>query len=143
MRVGPFDKSLRLALVSAMSEYRPIHRGLALSMAALFTSFVVVQLNDPDSLLWSLAYGLVAMLWCWAAFGRMAHHPVRALGLVYGLVAAWLWPGRIDGFAEEMMSSRPHIEQARESGGLLLACLALLWLARLLRTAPEAAPRHS
>ena len=117
-----------------MSENRPIHRGLGLFMVVAFVSFAGLQLNDPDPLGWVLSYSLVAGFWVWALVRPLPSYPVRVLGVVYGLGAAWWWPGRIEGITEEMMSARPHIEQARESGGLLLGALALLLLARLLHS---------
>ena len=115
-----------------MRERRLIHLGLAVPVALLFVIFATVQLNDPDPWVWALAYLVVAGSWLWSGFKPLSHLPVRVLGVLYGLAAAWIWPGRIDGFTEQMMSSHPHIEQARESGGLVLGAIFLLVLARLL-----------
>ena len=115
-----------------MRERTLIHLGVAVPVALLFVSFAAVQLNDPDPWVWASAYLLVAGLWLWAGFRPLGHLPVRVLGVFYGLAAAWLWPGRIDGLTEQMMSSHPHIEQARESGGLVISAILLLVLARLL-----------
>ncbi len=115
-----------------MKERRLIHLGLAVPVALLFVSFAAVQFNDPDPWVWAPAYLVIAGSWLWAGFRPLGHLPVRVLGVFYGLAAAWLWPGRIDGLTEQMMSSHPHIEQARESGGLVISAIFLLVLARLL-----------
>ena len=116
-----------------MTTRRLIHPGLLVGIVVLFLSFAGVQLNDPDSWRWVLAYVWVALMWLWAAFKPLSHRFVRGVGILYGIAAVWFWPGRIDGISGEMMSARPHIEQARESGGLLVGALFLLGLAYLLQ----------
>ena len=126
-----------------MIKTKGIHPGLVLVVVLVFSSFAFLQLNDPDSWLWVVAYAVVAGLWAWGAFRPLSHVLVRAVGLTYGFGAAWFWPGRVDGLTEEMMSAKPHIELARESGGLLVSAVFLLVLARLLRLRAVRAQCHA
>jgi hypothetical protein len=120
-------------------------RIVAILLAVLFALFAAVQLNDPDPLLWTLAYGAVALLWGLAATGHY-HRPATAvLALVF---TAWLFtllPDFVDwvlmgtpSIVGSMQAEEPHIELVREFGGLMVAIAALLYL---LRVARKHAPR--
>ena len=126
-----------------MTETRVMHPGLVAAVVVLFFSFALLQLNDPDSWLWVLAYALVAGLWAWGALRPLSYVLVRALGFAYGFGAAWFWPGRVDGLTDEMMSAKPHIELARESGGLLVSAIFLMVLAWRLRVHATRAQAHA
>ena len=108
---------------------------LHLLLALLFAAFAALQWNDPDPLVWVLAYGMVAVFFALAAWGRLPRWPVIAwtalltlwmLSMVPGVVE-WLRMG-MPTITGSMKAEEPHIEVVREFGGLLVAVLALLWL---------------
>ena len=57
-----------------------------LLLAAVFASFAYLNLNDPDPIKWVLAYGAVAVLFAFAAFGRADRRIIGALA-----VALFVW----------------------------------------------------
>lgn len=104
-------------------------------LSIVFTLFAYLNLNDPDPVIWVLAYGATAILFAMAAFGRADK---RVSGWYAIALAIWMLTmsgGMMDWFsagmpsiAEEMQATAPHIEVVREFLGLLIAVLALVWL---------------
>ena len=47
-----------------------MQRVLYLLLALVFLAFAALNLNDPDPVIWVLAYGSVAILYAMAALGR-------------------------------------------------------------------------
>jgi len=113
-------------------------RIVAILLAVLFALFAAVQLNDPDPVLWFLAYAAVAVLWALAVAGRY-YRPATALLAV--LLTAWLFtlvPDFVDwvlmgapSVVGSMKAEEPHIELVREFGGLFLGVASLVFLLRL------------
>lgn len=113
-------------------------RYLAIFFALLFALSAALQLNDPDPVLWFLAYAAVAVLLGMAAFGRF-NRPFTAVLLL--VLTVWLltfvpdfvvWvrmgmPTIVGG----MKAEEPHIELVREFGGLFLTVAALVYLLRV------------
>lgn len=95
-------------------------RWLYVFVALLFACFAVVQYNDPDPLIWILAYGYAAAVTIPPIFGRHTLWP--ALGLALYLGWSFTLIGTVDAHWIE-------VEEARESLGLLLAAL---WMGVLL-----------
>lgn len=96
-------------------------------------SFVVVQYNDPDPMLWMLIYGSCAIYLALAAF--KIHFPVLMyvqMGLMFAGIA-YLFPSVIDwitlehgeNLMQQMNNSKMYIEETRECGGLIIAFLFL------------------
>jgi len=97
-------------------------------LTVLFISFAVLQLNDPDPILWVLLYGLVALVSLMAAFGKY-----QKILINLGLSACIIWmltliPEVVDWVQKGMPSitggmkaESPHIEFTREFLGLLIA----------------------
>ncbi|HEY0979060.1 MAG TPA: transmembrane 220 family protein [Flavobacteriales bacterium] len=112
-------------------------KALLLLLALVFVAFAYLNLNDPDPIIWVTAYGMVALLFVLAAFGKPL--PLSTAVLT-GILFVWmctLIPGMIDWFeagtpsiTSEMKATEPHIEVVREFLGLLIAVLATggLWL---------------
>lgn len=104
--------------------------------AIVFAAFAALNLNDPDPVIWVMAYGLVALMFLGAVFGRADR---RIVGVYAATLAVWMLtmlPGMLDwarmGFPTitgSMQAHEPHIEVVREFLGLLIAVLALaaLW----------------
>jgi hypothetical protein len=103
-----------------------------IASGCIFLLFAYFQLNDPDPIRWVPIYLLPAIL----AFKELLM-PSKAeflFGLSIGyLVAAVLqWPPAFEGFLFGEMKMRSlNIELARESGGLLIAALALFLYSKL------------
>jgi|ERR1051325_6920163 predicted membrane channel-forming protein YqfA (hemolysin III family) len=102
--------------------------------AVLFLLFALVQINDPDPLLWIVVYGSMMVISIMAIFHR---YPTRFMVVMAAgfLIMTVLY---YNGFAEWLSSSDrsllfddlakmqfPYIEEAREFLGLLI-CLAVL-----------------
>jgi len=103
---------------------------------ALFVLAAVVQLNDPDPLLWSLAYLLAAALSFGAALGRswtLANVAASIFfGAWFGLLAPSLVQAESAAFRSFEMTEARH-EEPREAAGLALAacwCATLAWQSR-------------
>jgi hypothetical protein len=93
----------------------------------------LLQLNDPDPLVWILAYGLVAFCVAapsgrdWSARAAWLTGGVLltlALGALPGFVG-YLLSGDFGAIVAEMRPDRPHVESAREFLGVLIAALVL------------------
>ncbi len=110
----------------------------ALIIALLFALFAVLQWNDPDPLVWILAYGAVALLWGLAATGRFYKMPTVAVAVVITVWMAMLVPGFVSwvdsgmpSIVGTMQAEAPHIEVVREFLGLLVALAAVVSLLRV------------
>ena len=106
-----------------------------LLLAAVFASFAYLNLNDPDPIKWVLAYGAVAVLFAFAAFGRADRRIIGALAVALFVWMCTLITGMVDWFQQgmpsitgSMQAHEPHIEVVREFLGLLIAALGLVGL---------------
>ena len=106
-----------------------------LLFALVFALFAYWNLNDPDALIWVLAYGATALLFAMAAFGRADRRISGALAIALAVWMLTMLPGMVDWFnggmpsiTEEMQATAPHIEVVREFLGLLITVLALVRL---------------
>jgi hypothetical protein len=107
---------------------------LKIFFGLLFIVFALVQINDPDPLLWILIYGSMVVVSFMAVFHR---YPIRfMIAMASGFLIMTIL--HFDGFAAWLVSSDryllfddlakmqyPYIEEAREFLGLLI-CLAVL-----------------
>jgi len=109
---------------------------LYLILTIIFLLFAVVQLNDPDPVIWFGAYFLVAVF-CFLAF-RKRYYPIPTLVF---FVLTFIWaiilfpPGfhdwwQLEEEAQSLKMKMPGIEEARESMGLLISTVTLffIWL---------------
>ncbi len=103
------------------------------AFALLFVFASLVQLNDPDPVMWVTLYGLVAGVSARVATGRSLG--VWTFGLLAVLVVVFaLWAPSLRHFSGEAlqsfgMSGAPEEEEVREAIGL---GLALVWTGVLL-----------
>ena len=116
-------------------------------LALLFLLFALVQINDPDPLLWILIYGSMMAISIGAIWYKYPQKLmiVMAAGFLIMTVlyfdgfAAWLGsPDRSLLFDDLAKMQFPYIEEAREFLGLLICLGALLfffWLSRRERAA--------
>lgn len=103
---------------------------MGLSFGVLYLLFVVLQYNDPDPLIWMVAYGMAALACFMAAANKTAPAILWLAAALYIACAIFVWPARFEGIRIGGGDIK-HIEEARESLGLLLCavsftCLALL-----------------
>ena len=103
-------------------------------LTILFALFALVQLNDPDPIVWVIIYATVAMISGFAAVGKYNKNVTLT---VIGICIVWMMtlvPGVVDWVNEGMPSitgsmkaESPYIEYLREFLGLFIALLALLF----------------
>ena len=111
-------------------------RGWAIFFFLLFSAAASVQWNDPDPLVWILAYATAAVLSLTAALGRPLPRVTGAAALVFAVAFASLAASLIDAptaaFTSLEMRAPVH-EAPREAAGLglLFAWTAFLaWRTR-------------
>jgi hypothetical protein len=108
---------------------KPVYAGLAL----VFGIFAAVQFNDPDSFLWIVIYGVIALVSVLRIFGIFQKGMVFFLLIAIGLFTllhapyAWEWLTSSDQteLIGKMITEKPFLEGTREFFGLVLADLAL------------------
>jgi hypothetical protein len=106
---------------------KSILKYIPLLLAIFFLLFVVVQYNDPDPLVWMLIYGFVSTI-CVLAFLKKLNRNLVLIAMPFYLGGSiYLWPGTYEGISMSM-GYKPHIELARESLGLLICFLAMIYL---------------
>lgn len=99
----------------------------------LFACFAFVQYDDPDSFLWIMIYGIVALISLFRVFGLFRRQMVFLLLIVIGLYTLlhapsfwqWLMSNDKQELFGDMIYDKPYIEGTREFLGLVLADLSL------------------
>lgn len=109
---------------------------LHILLALVFAVFSYLNLNDPDAPVWVAAYASVALLFALSVGVWSDHRITLGLAVVLFIWMLTMFPGMIvwfkDGMpsiTEEMKATEPHIEVVREFLGLLIAVIALVYLA--------------
>ncbi|MFZ1333622.1 MAG: transmembrane 220 family protein [Flavobacteriales bacterium] len=107
-------------------------KAVLIFFALFFAAFAYLNLNDPDPIIWVAAYGITALLFLTAAFGRSQR---MVIGSVTTILFVWMCtmiPGMIDWFrlgmpsiTGEMKATDIHVEVVREFLGLFIAVVAL------------------
>jgi len=105
-------------------------------LAILFLLFALVQINDPDPLLWILIYGAMVVVSVMSIFHRYPTGFMIVMASGYLIMTVIYF----DGFATWLGSSDryllfddlakmqfPYIEEAREFLGLLICLLVLIF----------------
>lgn len=98
----------------------------------LFILFALLQYNDPDPEIWMTWYFLAA-----AIHFAILHKKMPAIIVVLFALLAFVWsivqwPDTFEGFSQQVPHNI-HVEEARESSGLLLTglvCLITLLISR-------------
>lgn len=110
---------------------------ISIILAILFVSFVSVQFDDPDPLLWVLIYTNMVVICAWSAFRSPHKYWIWITGVAYLIYAIFLFPGALDWFKSPDRSllfddlakmQYPYIEETREFLGLLISVLVLFWI---------------
>jgi len=102
----------------------------------IFTLFAVIQLNDPDSLLWFSIYFFVALLCLISNFKTIPNFIliITIIGLLLysgfhmSLFIDYLQTENKEEIFGEMVYDKPYLEGTREFIGLLIAALGVLYL---------------
>ncbi|GAB3203167.1 membrane-bound ClpP family serine protease [Pontibacter aydingkolensis] len=98
---------------------------LAILLGLAFLSFVAVQYNDPDPLVWMLIYGFAAIICFLAAFNRAPHTLLWITAILFITGGIYMWPEKYEGLSVGGGDIR-NIEEARESLGLFLIALVYM-----------------
>ena len=101
-------------------------------IALVFLSFAVVQWNDPDGLVWILAYLVVCAMATLAIFNKYFRYPYLLVLIGFILWGAsyipemtkWVNAG-MPNIATSMKAETPYIELAREFFGLLICIITI------------------
>ncbi len=104
-----------------------VHTGIGIVLALIFGAFAAVQYNDPDPLTWIAIYGCLVVMHVWSIF-----KPIPLFICLFPMIAAivgavLLWPEEFQGLTGKM-DSRPGVELARESLGLIICALGCMYL---------------
>ena len=100
-------------------------------LGIIFTLFALVQFNDPDFMIWVVAYMLTASVAFIYPHKKPNKYLLLGLAAIYFIAAILLFPPSISEWisAEEEAQSLgmklPGIEEARESLGLFICFLAI------------------
>lgn len=117
-----------------MATTSRIARGFFGLMGLLFVYAAVIQLNDPDPILWVGTYGAAALICLFEAAGRPL--PLAVVGTLTAVTAGWaIWLATIVFGAGEVRQMFPDqeetgyvvvdTEEGREMGGLAIIALTL------------------
>lgn len=105
-------------------------RVIEVVMALVFASFVAVQYNDPDPLVWMSMYGAAMVVCAWDAVRGAPRWAPLAVAAVATAWAAWLGlsvargDGPIGfGLGQGMLTQR--VEETRELGGLVIVAVTM------------------
>lgn len=102
-------------------------------LGTLFILFAVVQFNDPDPWIWVPVYLIPAFMSFVFTHSKTSRILLLVLGLIYLIAAIRIFPPSINEWisAEEESKSLgmnlPGIETARESMGLFICALTMLF----------------
>lgn len=109
---------------------------LKITFAVLFFVFALVQLNDPDPLIWLIVYGAMVVI---SVMTVLRRYPVRVMTV---MAAGYLilTVMHFDGFTDWLASpdrrllfddlakmQYPYIEEAREFLGLLICLFVIIF----------------
>lgn len=106
-------------------------RIVSYTIGIIFVLFALVQLNDPDFMIWVLAYLLPAALAFVFTHQKQSKLVLGIMAIIYLVAAIALFPPSIGDWISSEEKSKslgmtlPGIEEARESMGLLLCFLAI------------------
>lgn len=101
----------------------------------LFVIFAILQLNDPDGLLWFFIYFIVSLICLYNTF-RAIPRSILILSITvlitysafhFSLFIDYLYTENKEEIFGEMVYDKPYLEGAREFIGLLLAALGIMY----------------
>lgn len=110
-------------------------RNLNIVLATMFFIFAIIQLNDPDPIIWFSIYLVVALISIISNYKKIPVYIVWTLIIGYLLYAGlhfyyfidWVQTEQKDEIFGEMVYEKPYLEGTREFIGLVMAAGALLY----------------
>lgn len=110
-------------------------RALNIIFFVMFTLFAIIQLNDPDPLLWFSIYMGVALVSIVANYVVVPKFVIILValalllysGVYFGFLLDWLNTENKAEIFGEMVYDKPYLEGSREFMGLLIAFVAVLF----------------
>lgn len=105
-----------------------VYKVLSAVFALLFVWAAILQYNDPDPLLWYFIYGIAALLSFLFAIQKLPLLLPVVVSFVYLFGAYVFWPDEFEGVTIGAGNIN-NIEHARESLGLLIMALVMLFYA--------------
>lgn len=102
---------------------------------AVYSLFAIVQLNDPDGIVWFTIYALVALVCLYAAFKSVSKIFLWVLIILllgyslfhFTLFIDYLQTDHKEEIFGKMVYQKPYLEGSREFLGLLLASLGVAY----------------
>ncbi|MGB3465389.1 MAG: transmembrane 220 family protein [Cyclobacteriaceae bacterium] len=118
-----------------------INRIISFLLFLIFGMFAYVQVNDPDPVLWVIAYLIVAAVclarafnYSWKYINLTIHIGfVIASFFFVGGVWEWLITENKSELFGEMVYKKPYIEETREFLGLTIAAIAMFYQYKVAR----------
>ncbi len=107
-------------------------------LCVLFLLFVIVQLNDPDPILWVLIYGITAfipLISNYIKIPKIILWLILIALLIYGFqyfphLIDWLQTDNKNELFGEMVYEKPYLEGTREFLGLFMSALVVVYVLR-------------
>lgn len=102
-------------------------------LTIIFILFAALQFNDPDTAIWAILYGYVAVMSALAIFKRYSLPllipgvAIFAIYFIYLVPSVFDWIGSGENLMNRMSVDKPYIEQSREAGGVLLGLVTLVF----------------
>lgn len=94
----------------------------AILFGLVFLSFIALQYNDPDPMIWMIVYGIAALLCFAIAAGKATTGILWAAAAVFAAGGIIMWPERFEGVSIGGGDIK-NIEEARESLGLFIGTI--------------------
>ena len=110
-------------------------KGINFILCILFIIFAMLQLNDPDGILWFFIYFIVAIMCLYNSF-KLIPKPVLMVTLValiayaafhFSLFIDYLKTENKEEIFGEMVYDKPYLEGTREFIGLLIAAFGIIF----------------
>ena len=128
-----------------MKQLGTVRTVVNIFLALVFILFAIVQLKDPDPIIWFSIYLLTAVLCAVSIFRRIPLALLYGFGLVLLFYAAmhlefameWMLSEDKSELFGEMQEDKYYLEGAREFLGLLIAIAALMFLIQQQKTHPR------
>ena len=101
-------------------------------LGIIYILFALVQINDPDPILWILIYLIPASISFYLLKWRINPFLLLGLGIIYFIGAIYLFPPSVSEWisveeeAKSLGMMMPGIEEGREAAGLFLCSLTFL-----------------
>lgn len=119
-----------------MKQLGTVRTVVNIFLALVFILFAIVQLNDPDPIIWFSIYLLTAVLCAVSIFRRIPLALLYGFGLVLLFYAAmhlefavvWILSENKSELFGEMQEDKYYLEGTREFLGLLIVILAVVYL---------------